>query len=273
MKTLISIFVIFLLSIFSIFALKPEKEYKVLPDEFGLTYEKLSIPTKDNMQLAAWLFKAPSESKKVVIISYNGDGNMSKMIEMASQFLTLGYNVITYDYRGYGESSDFKINTNFYMYAQFEKDLNAVIDYTRKYYSKFRQLDLYGQGMGAGLSIAIGCNRSEVNKIIADSPYNTMESVQKRLKEVKNQDVIIPLAFDKYLLEPEYAVAERGKNITGILIIWGEKEEVCAQKDVRVLRKLAKCPTADYKVIGATAENTFSINKAKYLEELKNFTK
>ena len=273
MKTLTSLFAIVLLTGSSLFALKPEKEYKVLPDEFGLTYEKLTIPTKDNLQLAAWLFKAPSESKKVVIISYNGDGNMSKMIEMASQFLTLGYNVITYDYRGYGASSEFKINSNFYMYAQFEKDLNAVIDYTRKYYSKFRQLDLYGQGMGAGLSIAIGCNRSEVNKIIADSPYNTLESMQKRLKEVKNQDVIIPLAFDKYLLEPEYAVAERGKNIAGILIIYGENDEICAQKDIRILRKLAKCTTADYKVLGATSENTFTINKSKYLEELKNFTK
>ncbi|MFZ4400022.1 MAG: alpha/beta hydrolase [Bacteroidales bacterium] len=273
MKTIASLLVIFLLTTTSLFALKPEKEYKVLPAEFGLVYEKLSIPTKDNMQLAAWFYKAPSESKKLVIISANGDGNMSKMIEMASQFLTLGYNVITYDYRGYGESSDFKINQNFYIYAQFEKDLNAVIDYSRKYYSKYRQLDLYGQGMGAGLSIAIGCNRSEVNKIIADSPYNTLEGVQKRIKEVNNQDVMIPLAFDKYLLEPEYAVAERGKNVSGILIIWGEKEEVCAQKDVRVLRKLAKCPTDDYKVIGGTADNTFSINKAKYLEALKNFTK
>ncbi|MFZ4412262.1 MAG: alpha/beta hydrolase [Bacteroidales bacterium] len=273
MKILTSFIIVLLLTSFSLFALKPEKEYKVLPDEFGLTYEKLSIPTKDNMMLAAWFYKAPAESKKIIIISCNGEGNMSKMIEMASQFLTLGYNVITYDYRGYGESSDFKINSNFYMYAQFEKDLNAVIDYTRKYYSKFRQLDLYGQGMGAGLSIAIGCNRTEVNKIIADSPYNTLESVQKRIKEVHNLDVMIPLAFDKYLLEPEYAVAERGKNLSGILIIWGEKEEVCAQKDVRVLRKLAKCPTDDYKVIGGTAENTFSINKAKYLEALKNFTK
>ncbi|MCX6231825.1 MAG: alpha/beta hydrolase [Bacteroidetes bacterium] len=273
MKTLTSLFTLLLLTTTALFALKPEKEYKVLPDEFGITYEKLTIPTKDNMHIAAWFFKAATESKKIVIISHSGDGNMSNMIEMASQFITLGYNVITYDYRGYGESSEFKINNNFYMYAQFEKDLNAVLDYTRKFYSKYRQVDLYGKGMGAGLSIGVGCNRPEVNKIIADSPYNTLESMQKRLKEVQNLDVIIPLAFDKFLIEPEYAVAERGKNVAGILLIWGEKDEICAQKDIRLLRKLAKCPTEDYKVIGATGENNFSINKAKYLEELKKFTK
>lgn len=257
----------------TLFALNPEKQYKILPDEFGLAYEKLTIPTKDNMQLAAWFYKSPSDSKKVIILSGNGDGNMSDLIEMASQFLTLGYNVICYDYRGFGESSDFKINNNFYMYAQFEKDLNAVIDYTRKYYSKFRQVDLYGQGMGAGLSIGVGCNRTEISKIIADSPYNTLESVQKRLKEVKNKDVMTPLAFDKYLIEPEYAIAERSKNITGILLIYGENEEVYSQKDIRILRKVAKCPTDEYRAMGATAENTFTSNKSKYLEALKNFTK
>ncbi len=270
-KNILIIAVLLLTS--SLFALNPEKQYKVLPDEFGLAYEKITIPTKDNMQLAGWFYKSPSDSKKVIILSGNGDGNMSKLIEMASQFLTLGYNVICYDYRGYGESSEFKINNNFYMYAQFEKDLNAVIDYTRKYYSKFRQLDLYGQGMGAGLSIGVGCNRTEVNKIIADSPYNTLESIQKKLKDSKNQEVMIPLAFDKYMLEPEYAVAERGKSIAGILFIYGETEVVYSQKDIRILRKAAKCPTEEYRAMGATADNTFSSNKAKYLEALKNFTK
>ncbi len=272
MKNLIIIFTLFFSST-TLLALHPEKEYKVLPDEFGLSYEKLSIPTKDNLQLAAWFYKSPTDEKKLIIISGNGEGNMSKLIEMASQFLTLGYNVICYDYRGYGESSEFKINNNFYMYAQFEKDLNAVIDYSRKYYSKFRQLDLYGQGMGAGLSVGVGCNRTEVNKIIADSPYNTLESVQKKIKEIKNQEVMIPLAFDKYMLEPEYALAERAKNLSGVLFIYGETDEIYSQKDIRILRKAAKCPTEEYRAMGATAENTFASNKSKYLEALKNFTK
>ncbi len=257
----------------SLYALNPQKEYKVTPDEFGLSYEKIIIPTKDGMQLAAWFYKSNSDSKKVIIMSGNGEGNMSKSIEMASQFISLGYNVIAYDYRGFGESSEFKINNNFYIYAQFEKDLNAVIDYVRKYYSKFRQIDLYGQGMGAGLAISVGCNRPEVNKVVADSPYNTLESIQKKFKEINQTEVLIPLAFDKFVIEPEYALAERSKNLAGVLFIYGEKDEIYSQKDIRILRKVAKCPTEEYKAIGATYENIFSSNKAKYLEALKNFLK
>ena len=64
MKTFTSLITLLLFTTTTLFALKPEKEYKVLPDEFGIAYEKLTIPTKDNMHLAAWFFKAPSESKK-----------------------------------------------------------------------------------------------------------------------------------------------------------------------------------------------------------------
>lgn len=270
---IIRIILIFAFLISKAVALNPDKQYKVTPDEFGLSYEKIIIPTKDGMQLAAWFYKSTSDSKKIIIISGNGDGNMSKNIEIASLFISLGYNVISYDYRGFGESSDFKINNNFYIYAQFEKDLNAVIDYVRKYYSKFRQLDLYGQGIGAGLSIGVGCNRTEVNKIVADSPYNTLESIQKRYKDINQIEMLIPLAFDKYMLEPEYALAERSKNVAGLLFIYGEKDEIYSQKDIRILRKVAKCPTDEYKAVGANYENIFNSNKSKYLEALKTFLK
>ncbi len=147
------------------------------------------------------------------------------------------------------------------------------LDYTRKYYSKFRQLDLYGQGIGAGLSISVGCNRTEVNKIVADSPYNKLENIQKRFIEIKQTEILIPLAFDKFVMEPEYALAERCKNLAGVFFIYGEKDEIYSQKDIRILRKVAKCHTDEYKAIGATYENTFSSNKSKYLEALKIFLK
>ncbi|MEI6823464.1 MAG: alpha/beta fold hydrolase [Bacteroidota bacterium] len=273
MKILNYLLVALLITSSNLFALKPEKEYKVKPDEFGLAYEKLTIPTKDNMQLVAWMYKPSAESHKVIIISHSGDGNISNMIELASHFVTLGYTVVTYDYRGYGESSEFKVNPNFYIYAQFEKDLNGVIDYVHKYHSKLKQMELYGVGMGAGLSLAVGANRVEVNKIIADSPYITLEGIQKKIKDVKGTDVMIPLAFDKYILEPQYALAERGKNMSGILVIYGEKEEIYTQLDTRKVRKVAKCPTVEYNVLGATAETTFSSNKAKYFDAIRNFLK
>jgi pimeloyl-ACP methyl ester carboxylesterase len=94
---------------------------------------------------------------------------MADNLEVVGQFLSLGYNVLTYDYRGYGKSDSFHINQNFFIYAQFAKDLQGVLDYMRKTYSP-GYCDLYGIGIGAGLSIGLGCTSTQVRRVIADGP-------------------------------------------------------------------------------------------------------
>jgi len=173
------------------------------------------------------LFKSNEPtSSKVMVISDDGNGNMADLIEIASNFLSLGYSVITYDYRGYGKSSDFNINKTFYIYAQFEKDVDAVLNHVKKNYARFRSIHMYGVGIGAGLSLSVGANHSEVSKIIADSPYLDFESIKAKIKEKTGEEVKLPLGYNKTLLEPKYAFEAKGAGITGILLIAGEKEEI-----------------------------------------------
>ena len=157
------------------FGLNPAKEYKVTPKDYGMDYEEVNIQTDDKLILKGWFFNNKQTPAKVIVLSDDGDGNMADMIEIASNFISLGYNVLTYDYRGYGKSADFQINNRFYIYSQFEKDLNAALDFVKKYHSVCKIVHLYGLGLGAGLSIATGANRPEVSKVIADSPYLTFE--------------------------------------------------------------------------------------------------
>ena len=188
----ITFLLVLLFAINYILALNPSRTYSTKPDEYGLRYEEVIIKTKDNMQLKGWFYNAPGESKKIIILSDDGDGNMADLIELASNFVSLGYNVLTYDYRGFGESSDFNINPKFYIYAQFEKDLTAAITYVRKHHSKLKQVDLYGLGIGAGLSISVGSNRSGINKIIADSPYSTLEKTYEKIITEKYKELLLP---------------------------------------------------------------------------------
>ena len=160
-----------LLTVFSvsIFALNPSAKYSVTPADYSLNYEEVTIKTSDNVNLKAWLYKPAEVSYKMIILSDDGNGNMADLIEIATNFVSLGYNVLTYDYRGFGESDPFDIHPDFYIYTQFALDLNAALDYVRKFHSKCRNVFLYGQGIGASLSLAIGATRcNEISKIIAD---------------------------------------------------------------------------------------------------------
>lgn len=257
----------------SAFALNPKREYIARPGDFGLDYEEVTIQTSDNLNLKGWLYKPAQPSFKMIILSGSGDGNMGDLIEIASSFVTLGYNVLTYDYRGYGESEDFKINNNFYIYAQFEKDLNAAIDYARKYHSKMKTLNLWGKEVGAGLSIAVGCNRKEIFQVIADSPYNTLEDIKKKFKDVGGKDVLLPLGFNKYMIEPFYALESKGTSLYGVMFIAGENETIYSADDVKNLSKVQKNRSTVFIVKGANASETFTKDKNKYFENIRGFLK
>jgi hypothetical protein len=273
MKNLILFLAVFLTGYCS-FGLNPSKTYVNSPDEYGMTYDTISITTEDNLVLKGWFFKATEAgSYKIMIISDDGDGNMADNIELVSNFLTLGYNVLTYDYRGYGKSADFTINKDFFIYTQFQKDIEAALDYTKKYQSKMRTVHLYGLGIGAGLSLAVGANHTEVGKIIADSPYSNFEEMKTIIKEADGTDAKFPLGYNKNYIEPTYALAAKGGTLAGILFIAGENEKIFTSKIAKKLSNIRGSISSTYIVKEATEATTFTSNKTKYFAEIKSFLK
>src|SRR5205085_6215734 len=111
------------------YSLNPSREYKVKPEKYGMVYKEEKVTTKDAASLNAWFFETAKKTTNWVVISASGDGNMADNIEICGQFLSAGWNVCMYDYRGYGASSDFPIDPDTYIYPQFLNDLNAMCDY------------------------------------------------------------------------------------------------------------------------------------------------
>ncbi len=264
---------LFLLCFASAFSLNPSRKYAAKPGDFGLDYDEVSIPTSDNLILKGWLYKPQQPTFKMIILSGSGDGNMADLIEIASNFVTLGYNVLTYDYRGYGESEDFTINNNFFIYAQFEKDLNAACDFVRKYHSKMKTVNLWGKQVGAGLSISVACNRKEIFQVIADSPYSTLEGIKKNFKDFGGKDVMLPLGYNKYMLEPYFALESKGTAIYNVLLIAGELETVFSPALIKELSKLQKNRSQTIVIKGANSSDTFTKDKNKYFENIRDFLK
>ena len=207
-----------------------------------------------------------------MILSDDGNGNMADLMEQVSVFLSLGYHVLTYDYRGFGKSSDFEIKPKFYIYAQFEKDLNAVVDFVKKEKTNIPKIHLYGVGMGAGLSLSVGANRN-LGTVIADSPYTTFELAKTRIKEVKNEEVLVPLGYNKVECEPKYALESKGAQMSGILFIVGDNDLIYTPKDIKELAKIRSSISTVYTVKNSDGQNNLTVDKEKYLAEIKSFLK
>lgn len=271
MKLLSKLFVITLFSI-GLVSLTPEKEYSVTPAEFGIKYSDVEFATKDGLTLKGWFFSPAKKSGTVIVLSHDGNGNMSSMIEIASYFTSAGYNVLTYDYRGYGASSDFAINNKFVVYPQFAMDLDAAIDFAHAYHD-INQVFVYGKGMGAALAIGACSGRRDVQKAIADSPWDELNNYQKIMKEVKGEDVMIPLAYDKLLLEPQFALAGKFANTSQYLLINGADDLVFTTKMMKNIAKVNSANIQMATIKKADYKSTFSTDKNAYFKLIGDFIK
>lgn len=253
------------------FALNPVREYAVKPDEYGIEYEEFQITTDDGVKLNAWWFKPQNVSgNKAMIIADDGDGNMADNIELVTKFTSLGFHVLTFDYRGYGKSDDFKINPKMIAYPQFEKDVKAAMDYVKKMHAKLSS-NLYGKGMGASLMLAAAANRTDVRKVIADTPFLKLETYKAAVKSKKGEDLIVPIGYNKFFMEPFYALTEKGAHLYGILLLSGEKDDIITPADIKELAGLQKKLTQVNIIKGVGAADTYNADKDAYFNIIKAF--
>ncbi|KIG18089.1 hypothetical protein DB30_01976 [Enhygromyxa salina] len=80
------------------------------PDEIGWAYERVEITTEDGQKLAGWFLPAePSPGTErpawVVLYCHGNGGNIGGRIGVLNGLRELGFAVLIFDYRGYGEST------------------------------------------------------------------------------------------------------------------------------------------------------------------------
>lgn len=103
------------------FAILPDTVYVRKPEDLGLKYRELNVTTKDGYRIATWFFPAQAQqaanrqgksAQRPTIIICNGDaGNMSYFqLHLAQAWTAEGFNVATFDWRGFGKSSPFPMD-------------------------------------------------------------------------------------------------------------------------------------------------------------------
>ena len=157
---------------------------------FGLKYSQFQVKTSDNSSINIWEYGIPESVKtdKTIIIVGTDAGNMSYLIWQAKAFVEKGIRVVSFDYRGFGKSSDFEINKDLLFYPEFAIDLDAVIKTIREKYPKDK-LGLFALSMGTYISLI----RSEnIDFLIAEGFYQNPQKVVDRIKLTKGETVLLP---------------------------------------------------------------------------------
>ena len=209
------------------FGLKPEKEYWRRPENYALIYKEILITTDDNYKIKTWFFPAQDSVPGDTIKSYyknprkreyslidtlprptiiicDGDaGNMIGSLRYVRGFATRGYNVVLFDWRGFGESSPFEINTDYLFYNEFLIDYEAVIDFVNNMTEvKKNSIGLFGYSTGAYFSFAVAFNNPLVKCVIGRGFMTNFDDFIKfryKMNPTKKDTILLPESFPEKL--------------------------------------------------------------------------
>lgn len=83
----------------------PSRAIAETPGDAGLHYRDLALETEDGERLHGWWINARSAPVGHVLLCHGNAGNVGERILHASLLTAAGFDVLLFDYRGYGRSS------------------------------------------------------------------------------------------------------------------------------------------------------------------------
>lgn len=213
-------FILFLSLVISIqigYSINPIKEYKMTPEQFNIAFEEMKVKTSDGAELNVWIMKSSIEEKRnyTFVIAGSDAGNMGFSIPFAFHLLNNGYDVVTFDYRGFGGSSDFNFNPNNLYHDEYINDFTTVINWTRNKL-KPENIGVLAFSMGTLIS-TVGYRNAKYEILVGEGFLKCPTNVAKRIEKIKGKKIIIP--------KSRKSICKRTKEIEIPLLLFASKND------------------------------------------------
>lgn len=195
-------------------ALKPESGHLATPADYGIIFDEVTFVSKDGVALAGWFYPAQDTTgiankmvgaipipehlkvnprpyatiddrrRPTIVICCGDAGSMSYLISYAYELFTHGFNVMTFDWRGFGTSGPWPTETDRLSYSEYLLDYDAALDCAlARDEVDANGIGLFGFSTGAYLSFATATVRREVAAIAVRGIITTFEDAVAILRE------------------------------------------------------------------------------------------
>lgn len=143
------------------------------PSAVGLAFEERFAVTADGLRLHAWWIPS-KERSGTVLVSHGNAGNIGDRLHLARSFRAMGFDVLLYDYRGYGRSEGRPSEEGTYLDAEAAWQLAVTELGVRP-----DELVLYGESLGAAVAIELA-RRRPAAALVAESAFTSIADVGAR---------------------------------------------------------------------------------------------
>ncbi|MBN2502268.1 MAG: alpha/beta fold hydrolase [Anaerolineales bacterium] len=137
-----------------------------LLQQHGIAYQEIELLTSDGIRPAAWY--TPSKNGTVILVVHGYGDRRSE--DFYSLFAEHDYGVLAWDFRGHGASGGDMVTLGYYETL----DVEAALEYALAQ-PGVEHIGGWGGSMGAVTIIRAAAGRPEIEALVAESPFVTLE--------------------------------------------------------------------------------------------------
>ncbi|MFH1747083.1 MAG: alpha/beta hydrolase [Planctomycetota bacterium] len=246
----------------------PNNTIYQLPQTYGLEHEAVRFSTSDSLTLNGWFLPAARPARGTIIHFHGNAANISGHLLLVEWLPHRGYNVLMFDYRGYGESEG-KVTR-----AGTILDGHAAVDYALSRADvRGQPLFVYGQSLGGAVAAVVAAERPEIDAVVLESPFSGYRRIAAR--------VVRQLVFSQWVAnglaaltvsagyDPVNVIAEIAPR--PLLVIVAGADEVCFPELGRELYEAAAEPKEFWSAPGAGHLNIREDHDQELMERITDF--
>ncbi len=274
MRSFVHFFSFLLLSSCTSFFFRPDDKLHRRPELEKLIYRDITIEGSDGVRLHGWLFQNKQNLKKPegLVVQFHGNTqNVSSHYRQAAWLSHYGYDVLVWDYRGYGKSGGEAEGEEVW------QDTQEVLDYAYQHYLKknHQQFILMGQSMGGGLLLWAYDKfpkKKKIDLIILEGAFlSYRQIVLEKMQKPWWKKLISPLAY--LVVTDKYSAKKRVHRIMApTLVIHGSRDQRVPLRFGReVYQKLGTPTKWFWEVPEGIHLDTFTSHDDLYRQKLLQF--
>ncbi len=198
------------------------------PADYDLDYESVVFTSTDGVELSGW-YMGGADSELVVACGHGLFRSRREVLDRAAFFRKQGFDTLVFDFRRHGESAGERVTLGYHE----RNDFGGAARFLRERRPDAKVL-LYGVSMGAVAALLAASELTEVDAVVADSPFLNIEhTVMHHLDLLFGLPrfpfgsslllaIELSAGFDRDDFDLEKAVARMGER--PVLIVAGEED-------------------------------------------------
>jgi uncharacterized protein len=240
----------------------PTRQMHSNPKDYSLDYEDVYFKTSDDIKLNGWIFKSNLKESKGTIVQFHGNAeNISTHYLSLVWLIRHGYNLITFDYRGYGKSDNNLSIDGIY------NDSIAAIEFALKTFPNDRII-IWGQSIGgiiAARALMEERFQDKISTFIIEASFSSYKKMAQNA--LASFWLTWPIQhISNLLISDKYAIKGKWKKLLSdsFLVIHGTDDNIVPFKFGEEIFRNIKNPKNFLKVTGGTHIDSMFVENGKY---------